>query len=255
MAGRHYAAALLALTVVAGPVGARSTIDFNGDAGGGAGRVGAIALPPYLQCVPYARRVTGVNIFGDAHTWWGQAAGRYDRGREPKVGAVMAFRPSGNSRLGHVAAVSKIVDSRTLLISHANWSPINGRRGQIERNVRAVDVSPNNDWSQVRVWFAPIKALGGTAWPVTGFIYNQKPGAEKITKPQLIKVARTAEEKSALVKQFANKSRLPAAKAEARVDQAFATGAPSPRSSYQASTGPESLSVSGWPLRSMVLPA
>ncbi|MCW1427672.1 CHAP domain-containing protein [Novosphingobium sp. JCM 18896] len=226
MAGRHYAGALLALTAVAGPVGARSTIDFNGESGGGSGRsVGAIALPPYLQCVPYARQVTGVNIYGDAHTWWSQAEGRYARGREPKVGAVMAFRPFGNSHLGHVAAVSKIVDSRTLLISHANWSPINGRRGQIERNVRAVDVSPNNDWSQVRVWFAPIKALGGTAWPVTGFIYNKKPGAdkfggEKITKPQLIKVARTAEEKSALVKQFAAKSRAPAAKAEARVEAA-----------------------------------
>lgn len=222
MTGRHHAAALLALTALAAPVGARSTIDFNGETGGGRS---AIALPPYLQCVPYARQVTGVNIYGDAHTWWGQAAGRYDRGREPKVGAVMAFRPFGNSHLGHVAAVSKIVDSRTLLISHANWSPINGRRGQIERNVKAIDVSPNNDWSQVRVWFAPIKALGGTAWPVTGFIYNQKPGAgkagiEKIGKPQLIKVARTAEEKSALVKQFSTKSRTPAVKAEARVEAA-----------------------------------
>src|SRR5579863_2669792 len=38
-------------------------------------------------------------------------------------------------------------------------------------------------------------------------------------------------------------------------NQAFATGAPSPSSSNQASTGPLSFSVSGWPLRSMVLPA
>ena len=216
MAGRHYAAALLALTALAGPVGARSTIDFGGDSGG----VGAIALPPYLQCVPFARQATGVNIYGDAHTWWDQAEGRYARGREPKVGAVMAFQPHGGSRLGHVAAVSKIVDSRTLLISHANWSPINGRRGQIERNVRAVDVSPDNDWSQVRVWFAPIKALGGTAWPVTGFIYNKRPGADKAPKPQLIKVARTAEEKSALVKQFASKTRAPSAKTETRAEPA-----------------------------------
>ena len=34
-------------------------------------------LPPYLQCVPYARDVTGIDIYGDAHTWWQQAAGRY----------------------------------------------------------------------------------------------------------------------------------------------------------------------------------
>jgi hypothetical protein len=73
--------------------------------------------------------------------------------------------------LGHVAAVSRIVDSRTVLLRHANWSPINGRRGQVERDVPAVDVSPDNDWSEVRVWFDPARQLGSTAWPVEGFIY------------------------------------------------------------------------------------
>ncbi len=131
------------------------------------------AAEPYLQCVPYARRVSGIQIFGDAHTWWDQAAGRYARGREPRVGAVLAFRPNGNMRLGHVAAVSRIVDSRTVLLRHANWSLINGRRGQIEDNVRAVDVSPENDWSEVRVWYAPIQGLGTTPWPTRGFIYNR----------------------------------------------------------------------------------
>ena len=147
--------------------------DFSGSRGVSGG--GATNLPPYLQCVPYARDVSGIRIYGDAHTWWGQAEGRYSRGHRPKVGAVMAFKPYGNSHLGHVAAISRIVDSRTVLIRHANWSPINGRRGQIEDNVRAVDVSPDNDWSEVRVWFAPIQALGGTAWPVQGFIYRDSP--------------------------------------------------------------------------------
>jgi len=131
-------------------------------------------LPAYLQCVPYARQVSGIQIYGDAHTWWGQAQGRYKRGSKPRVGAVMAFRPHGNMELGHVAAVSKIVDSRTVLLRHANWSPINGRRGQIEDDVRAVDVSDKNDWSEVRVWYDPIQSLGGTAWPVQGFIYGDK---------------------------------------------------------------------------------
>lgn len=134
---------------------------------------------PYLQCVPYARRVSGVQLYGDAWTWWDQADGRYRRGSRPKVGAVMAFQPHGNMTLGHVAAVSKVVDSRTVLLRHANWSPINGRRGQIEDDVRAVDVSENNDWSAVRVWFGPIQSLGSTAWPVSGFIYNEKPGAKR----------------------------------------------------------------------------
>ena len=106
----------------------------------------ANALYEGLQCVPFARALTGVTIFGDAHTWWGQAEGKYERGNKPKVGAVMAFIPHGNMRLGHVAAVRKIVDRRTLLISHANWSTIDGVRGHIEENVR-VRVTANR-----RLW-------------------------------------------------------------------------------------------------------
>lgn len=131
-------------------------------------------LPAYLQCVPYARELSGIQIYGDAHTWWNQAAGRYERGDEPRVGAVMAFVPHGGMRLGHVAMVSQVIDSRTVLLDHANWSPINGRRGQIERDVKAVDVSPANDWSQVRVWYGPIQALGTSVWPVHGFIYGEQ---------------------------------------------------------------------------------
>lgn len=132
------------------------------------------ALNEGLQCVPYARALTGIEIRGDAHSWWAQAEGRYERGSRPRVGAVMAFIPHGNMRLGHVAAVRKIVDRRTLLISHANWSTIDGVRGHIEDDVRVVDVSEANDWSRVRVWYTPNGALGTTEWPLHGFIYPQK---------------------------------------------------------------------------------
>ena len=132
------------------------------------------ALNEGLQCVPYARALTGVEIRGDAHTWWGQAEGRYQRGTTPKVGAIMAFRPYGNMRLGHVAAVRRIVDKRTLIISHANWSTIDGGRGHIEEDVRVVDASEANDWSRVRVWYTPNAALGTTEWPLNGFIYPAK---------------------------------------------------------------------------------
>jgi len=141
----------------------------------GPGTAGVAGLSLSLQCVPYAREVSGIKLFGDAHTWWEQAAGHYARGLTPKVGAVMAFKPHGKMVLGHVAMVSEIIDSRTILLRHANWSPINGKTGQIENGVKAVDVSPNNDWSTVRVWFAPLQGLGSTAWPVQGFIYNHKP--------------------------------------------------------------------------------
>ena len=130
----------------------------------------------YLQCVPFARELSGITIYGDAHSWWDQADGNYQRGATPVEGAVLSLPSHGSMRLGHVAVVRKIVDDRTILISHANWSPINGRRGQIERRVAAKDVSETNDWSLVRIWYAPIGKLGTTAFPVNGFIYPAKPG-------------------------------------------------------------------------------
>ncbi len=141
--------------------------------------------PLAIQCVPYARRVSGIRIFGDAWTWWDQAAGRYARGSTPKIGAIMALKPYGPMQLGHVAVVSRILDTRTVLLRHANWSPIGGVRGQIEDNVRAVDASPGNDWSAVRVWFAPLQNLGATHWPVQGFIYKSAPrGKNRVSAPQ-----------------------------------------------------------------------
>lgn len=162
----------LAAALAASPAAARMSLPSREEVEE-AMRPGAMT---YLQCVPYARQRTGIQIYGDAHTWWNQAEGRYARGFQPKVGAVMAFRPYGNSTLGHVAAVSRVIDRRTILVSHANWSPIEGRRGQIEDNVRVVDVSPDNDWSLVRVWYAPLQALGTGHWPVAGFIYPARPG-------------------------------------------------------------------------------
>ena len=129
------------------------------------------AAREYLQCVAFARAESGVEIRGNAKTWWAQAAGDYDRGQEPRKGAVMAFAGTRSMPMGHVAVVEKVLNDREILISHANWSPINGRRGQIERNVRVVDVSDAGDWSMVRVWYAPIGDLGLRANPVQGFIY------------------------------------------------------------------------------------
>lgn len=124
-----------------------------------------------LQCVPYARIVSGVNIRGDALTWWDQAAYRYQRGRAPRLGAVLAFRPSGPMTLGHVAVVSKLLDERRLLIRHANWSV----PGAIEEDVPVIDVSEEGDWSEVRVWHSPTQKMGARTNPTFGFIYPDKP--------------------------------------------------------------------------------
>jgi surface antigen len=75
-------------------------------------------------------------------------------------------------RLGHVAVVSQVLTDRVIQISHANWSMIDGDRGHVERNVTVVDVSPNGDWSQVKVWNDPSHDLGTTVYPTYGFIYQ-----------------------------------------------------------------------------------
>jgi surface antigen len=131
---------------------------------------GAVA-DAYWQCVPFARLISGIQIFGDARTWWQQAIGRYETGVQPQTGAVLCFKPTARMRLGHVAVVSQVLTDRVVQITHANWSPIEGSRGQVEKDVTVVDVSPDGDWSQVKVWYDPNRDLGGSTYAVHGFIY------------------------------------------------------------------------------------
>ena len=125
------------------------------------------AMAQFWQCAPYAREISGIDIHGNANTWWSQAAGRYERGHTPKVGAVLAFQSTRRMRVGHVAMVSRVVSDREVLLTHANWS----RPGAIERNVRAIDVSAAGDWSEVKVWYGPTGGLGTSSYPTNGFIY------------------------------------------------------------------------------------
>ena len=46
------------------------------------------AADTYWQCVPFARLVSGIQIFGDARTWWKQAIGRYETGGQPKPNGI-----------------------------------------------------------------------------------------------------------------------------------------------------------------------
>jgi surface antigen len=137
---------------------------------------GALA-DDYWQCVPFARLVSGIQIFGDAWTWWRQAAGHYQTGFTPREGAVLCFKPTGRMRLGHVAVVTQILTDRVIQITHANWSMIDGDRGHVERNVTVVDVSPEGDWSEVKVWNDPSGNLGTTIYPTYGFIYQDAAAA------------------------------------------------------------------------------
>jgi surface antigen len=132
---------------------------------------GAVA-DGYWQCVPFARLMSGIQIFGDARTWWSQAVGKYDTGFVPRSGAVLCFKPTARMNLGHVAFVSQVLTDRVIQVTHANWSVIDGGRGQVEKDVTVVDVSPAGDWSQVKVWYDPIRDLGTTVYPTHGFIYQ-----------------------------------------------------------------------------------
>ncbi len=125
-----------------------------------------------IQCVTFARADTGIELSGNANTWWNHAAGVYQRGNRPEPGSVLNFRANGAMRMGHVAVVNQVVDSRTLVIDHANWGGPGAVRGGISRDISVVDVSPNNDWSAVRVGLGH-SGNYGSIYPTYGFIYNR----------------------------------------------------------------------------------
>ncbi|MES2753969.1 MAG: CHAP domain-containing protein [Pseudomonadota bacterium] len=145
----------------------------------------AASLLDYVgQCVPFARQASGIQIYGDAWTWWDQADGKYRRGDAPKPGAVIAFAKQARLPLGHVAVVSRVVERRVLMLTHANWSRQNGVRGHAEQDVTVYDVSPDNDWSEVKVWYRDSEGLGGTVYRVHGFIYSPAKPARELTAAQ-----------------------------------------------------------------------
>jgi surface antigen len=132
----------------------------------------AQAESPRLQCAEFARLFSGIQIFGDAAAWWRLAVGKYARGFTPETGSVLVFKASGIMSKGHVAVVSHVLTDRIIQVTHANWSVIDGHRGQVEKDVTVVDVSPTGDWSQVKVWYDPNHNLGTTIYPTYGFVYR-----------------------------------------------------------------------------------
>ncbi len=120
-----------------------------------------------LQCVPYAREISHIDIVGDAFLWWAKAAGRYARGHVPQVGAVLNFRPIHRMPLGHVAVVTAVINSRTILVTQANWEP-----DTITNDVTIQDVSPDNNWTDVEVEIGD-SSKWGSPYPTYGFIYNR----------------------------------------------------------------------------------
>lgn len=122
-----------------------------------------------VSCVLYARAVSGIDIRGDAYTWWDSAAGRYLRGQVPEVGAVLVLAKTNRLQLGHLAVVRQVLDERDILVDHSNWVP-----GRITTGMQVRDVSAANDWSELRFLNADYNAFGGI-YLADGFIYQLTP--------------------------------------------------------------------------------
>lgn len=122
-----------------------------------------------LSCVPYARARSGIDLRGDAWQWWDAAAGRYVRARRPAAGSVIVLARTSRLSSGHVAVVSRVVSAREIRVDHANWAS-GAARGRVAQDQPVLDVSPGNDWSQIRVWYPRINDYGNTVFAAHGFI-------------------------------------------------------------------------------------
>jgi surface antigen len=157
----------------------------------------ALAVPQSaeaaMQCVTYARDASGLNLKGDAWRWWDAAAGVYERGTAPREGAVLVFKRQGRMSHGHVSVVRRTLNSREVLVDHANWAPHRSPgRGQIAEAVPVIDVSPRNDWSQVRVFYRPAGELGTRVYLTQGFVYRPGASSRRALLPQPVSLAPAA---------------------------------------------------------------
>lgn len=135
---------------------------------GGATTPGAgayIGGPVALECAPFARALSGVQLRGDAADWWDAAQGQYERARIPEPGAVLVFARTSRLSQGHVAVVSRVRSDREILVTQANWE-----RGRVTADQPVLDVSPDNDWTKVRVWWPGTRQMGTSPYPTHGFI-------------------------------------------------------------------------------------
>jgi hypothetical protein len=119
-----------------------------------------------IECVPYARLRSGVALFGDAGSWWDKAEGRYVKRQQPRRGAVIVLAGYAGPGRGHVGVVTAVVSVREIRLDHANWLG----DGAIYIDDPVVDVSAENNWSEVRVWNPRTDAWGRKTYLVEGFI-------------------------------------------------------------------------------------
>lgn len=124
-----------------------------------------------ISCVPYARQVSGIQISGDAYTWWNNAPPRYQRGQIPQPGSVLVLDRTSKMSSGHVATVKRVIDARHITVDHSNWGNNSGRRKVIYHAMPVEDISPANDWTSVKFWNYEM-GVYGFPYKAKGFIYR-----------------------------------------------------------------------------------
>ena len=129
---------------------------------------GAVAV----ECAPFARALSGVRLSGDAADWWYEADGQYTRSQAPEVGSVLVLRRSGRLPSGHVAVVSQVLGQREILVTQANWV-----HHRVSEDQPVIDVSADNDWSLVRMWWPPTAQMGVSGYAAFGFILSDRPSS------------------------------------------------------------------------------
>jgi surface antigen len=139
----------------------------GGRGGNGHDYVGGIAS---VECAPFARALTGLRLSGAAADWWQQSDGRYARSHQPEVGSVLVLRRSARLPSGHVAVVSRVVSSRQIMVTQANWV-----HHRVTQDQPVTDVSSSGDWTEVRVWWPPTEQIGLTEYSAYGFIRPDHP--------------------------------------------------------------------------------
>ncbi len=125
---------------------------------------------PGVSCAPFARELSGIALYGEADSWWQAASGRYARVSRPEVGSALVFQRSGRLPSGHVSVVSAVLAPRQIHVMQANWVP-----GEVDEDQLVIDVSPGNDWTEVRVWYPPTNQMGGGTYRTYGFILPSRP--------------------------------------------------------------------------------
>jgi hypothetical protein len=160
--GRLAAAAFFSLSLA----GCAGTSDFSDIAPPNTRGTHVEAANKPLECVPYARARSGIAIYGDASGWWQAADGKYARGSQPLLGSVLVLTGYAGPHRGHLAVVTAMDSAREIRVDHANWL----NDGAIYRNDPVADVSPDNDWTEVRVWNPRSGAWGTKTYLVQGFI-------------------------------------------------------------------------------------